>query len=178
MTRLQRLLLNALTVLTLLFCIVTVALWIRSFWVKDEIEAGGVGRLWAWSSNAGSLTMFTVTDANPWGFRWETGIPSGSQRESGLVEQRRVVHWLGITLSHGDVPDDDTGAQYAFIFAEMPHGVLTALCAAVPAGRLVLGARRRRRTPRANNCPTCGYDLRATPDRCPECGTAAAGRGQ
>jgi hypothetical protein len=45
----------------------------------------------------------------------------------------------------------------------------------VPCGRLVGAAVsiQRQKCVRARRlCPHCGYDLRATPERCPECGTA------
>jgi hypothetical protein len=70
----------------------------------------------------------------------------------------------------------------------VPWWFLTLLFAVAPAVALRRRWRvRRRRRLVAGLCPACGYDCRATPDRCPECGTvrttaaaaaAAATRGE
>jgi predicted amidophosphoribosyltransferase len=53
----------------------------------------------------------------------------------------------------------------------VPFWALAFATAMVPG---LVSARRacRTRRLRVGLCPACGYDLRATPDRCPECGTA------
>lgn len=56
--------------------------------------------------------------------------------------------------------------------AVVPYWLLAALTAVAPALWLYLRARRSsaRRRSRLGLCPTCGYDLRATRGKCPECG--------
>jgi hypothetical protein len=64
------------------------------------------------------------------------------------------------------------GVVNTFWFLSVPFWFLLLLTCALPAAWLF---RRVRHRPRGNGlvCPTCGYDLRATPGRCPECGTVA-----
>jgi hypothetical protein len=54
----------------------------------------------------------------------------------------------------------------------IPHWFIAIVSLLLPAWWLV-SRHRTKRAIRMGRCPTCGYDLRATPDRCPECGTPA-----
>jgi hypothetical protein len=43
-------------------------------------------------------------------------------------------------------------------------------------GAFALFGKARRHLAISGHCPQCGYDLRATPDRCPECGATPAAK--
>ena len=69
-----------------------------------------------------------------------------------------VIFWR--SLAHFDHSLPYIGALLLWMFV---------ICNLVPSRLLMKGIRLRRRQ-YGSLCKNCGYDLRATPDRCPECG--------
>ena len=75
-------------------------------------------------------------------------------------------YWGGIEVGHASLYP---GTVWQFAIPLWVPGLMAAGGLAVA---LAINARRRRRVA-AGRCVRCGYDLRGSPDRCPECGTAA-----
>jgi hypothetical protein len=84
-----------------------------------------------------------------------------------------------------DVPYDDSAdfepsqppLDWRRLDFAFPLWSIFLVAAIVPAFALRNRVVRRRRLGLSSICTTCGYDLRATPDRCPECGSKPTKKG-
>jgi len=79
----------------------------------------------------------------------------------------------GCGFNCGQGPGSFYEFYFSFDFLTLVFGVLPITWAARRGIHFLTHYRARRRAARGHLCTTCGYDLRATPDRCPECGTVA-----
>jgi hypothetical protein len=174
-------------------------LWVRSYWVETRIQRshrelrGQVhierehrltsrrGRLYISASS--SLTELLESLARQRAAQYaQSGGPELAEWRS--EEIRPPVPWgvpgrWGFAYrttekSYRSVFGPHTGRSFLIMF---PWGVILAVLGVMPVWWL-LGLRQdyRRKKRRLNGlCAGCGYDLRSTPDRCPECGQTTAG---
>jgi hypothetical protein len=153
MTRLPRLLLNTATAASLLLCAAMTGLWAASYRFPPNRAGGDVLNLSRsdplyWIISARGRVTFCRQTGRDWGTEFP-GFHAAGFRYGGLRGPSGSLYNLAV-----------------------PHAFFVAATAALPLARLgaTRRARRRDRAARRGLCPTCGYDLRATPDRCPECG--------
>ena len=163
--RMKRQLLNVLTALSLLLCVAVCVLWVRSRFVADSYSTA---RTVVGSMNGGVVAMRgygTALAVDP----HERGYRSLSPEDAALglamatssgTRRSWAVGGFGYALT--SAPGGGTRTVM------VPYWAMLLLLGALPAAR---GWHYARRGPRSGLCPQCGYDLRATPGRCPECGT-------
>ena len=175
MRRFRGIICNVATVLSLVACAATVVLWIRSHrWAEGAWWCRGttyVDLRSEWGDFHVEWVVGDFPSMDPYrGLRMATTRP-GSFGEN-LRPMSGVPGWLGVRLRWGEpyFINRDLGRSYAARFPQAYVVVLSAVLPLVRIRQLV----RTRRVRVHGLCASCGYDLRATPDRCPECGMIPA----
>src|SRR4051795_11192874 len=167
----RRFLRRSLLALSVVLCVATVALWLRSCWITDFVFIRMSARTYELMTPRGRLMIewLTVRPENPpTGRRWNfmsgrsDRLAAGNWRFWTQSEPHGVeclLQWGHRSLG----TNGNGGTGMAIMF---PFWLLTCLTAAWPTATAAKRIRALRRTP-AGTCSTCGYDLRATPERCP-----------
>jgi hypothetical protein len=153
---------------SLVLCATTAAWWVRSHWVFETIGRVGESKAVVVNSGGGTL-LLTVSRADPENeepgprpyYVWHRS-PVG-RSASGIMDGGKLVRFGADVRMTG------------FGYVVVPHWLL--VLASLPGAwwLLVRVSRSIRAKVRRSygHCATCGYDLRATPDRCPECGVVS-----
>jgi hypothetical protein len=159
--------------------IVAVGFWIASYSASYVLFVGGLPSSRTVSVSRGeaevtSTTFFgqfaePVSPSSKW--IWGKGPPKDLSGYGPLVLPRGRPQIAGFMLHK-------VGREEGLIgfFLLLPMPFVVALFAPLPLIDVILIRRRRRHGRRlaAGLCVRCGYDLRASPDRCPECGAIPA----
>lgn len=106
----------------------------------------GLAPEWTWTTQGASIAPAQFSPATP-----------------------SLIGRLGFSFTSGR-RSDPMREDYGYSLSA-PHWFIASSAAVLPAAWLVGTLRRRR--PGPGLCPSCGYDLRASPERCPECGRPA-----
>ncbi|HEX2922692.1 MAG TPA: hypothetical protein VHS28_01540 [Chloroflexota bacterium] len=178
--------------ISLVLCIGVALLWVRSYRAADNIEWSILetkygrlyahnGRLWIHQS------QLYRADGNPGfssRFNYQTTQPAtAAQEERELIRELEFnsrmrgtfVHknHLGMQyMSYGRPPIKYSTTPFTS-YLSLPLWPFPLILAVIPSLHLssLLYRRLRSRHRKSRGlCPTCGYDLRASKDRCPECG--------
>jgi hypothetical protein len=178
MAHLRRWLFSGIAALSLLMLVATVIVWIRSefvydtFWeVSHDPKTGNlVSPMVVWDDGRLLLTIRITHFKNPRGLDrpWThpsvssyVNYPHGPQK-NGMSN----VRWLWFYRGDQWTTDGPRISEYRLI---VRIWIIAALLSVAPVVFVWLVKRgRMRRT--QGFCQQCGYDLRTTPDRCPECG--------
>jgi len=157
---------NLAAVLSLLLCLVTGALWMRSYAIGDAL--GCLNSKYYVASSRGRV-CFVVLHNQP--------FPNPFNRE--VVQRREFVSYWQSPVTLRTTVLEPTFAFAGFSSTRCPRSwvdFVVPMWFVVLVGTLAPGIWvSRYRRARANGaCPTCGYALRATPERCPECGAVPA----
>lgn len=162
---------------SLLLCIASIVMWARSYFVAERWNWLGEGRELSMASSGGRFDWYRVWDA--------PAMPTVTQYHpfkralTKDFEERIVVLDRGgyqrLGPFAGFIVYYDPRPSFGTLFVEViaPWWSLTLLTAIAPLLWL-RSARKARRRKLAGCCAVCGYDLRATPERCPECGAVPA----
>jgi hypothetical protein len=157
-------------------------MWIRSHYRVDSIQWNDSQRFASLVSSAGRIN-FTWSD---WGGKtvWQGGWGADSRRRAAPDlphwETLQLAHgrrrFLGFEWSNGIYPMAESSTYVSFFVPlyslyAIPYWAILVFILAPFVLSGVYSAIHRRRRIRLSLCACCGYDLRATPERCPECGT-------
>jgi hypothetical protein len=173
--------------LTGLLALMSLSGWIRSYWVTDRLSfthwEDRIRHEWLAQSEYGWLRVRCFTAYPPWTNVW--AIPDSGWHYSADSPMVTPPQWHGLLGAAGASVWYAAGFGYAsgaavgthpYRFIVIPYWAV-AVATLVPFGlcaRAYLKARRIQERAMRGLCLRCGYDLRATGDRCPECGTVPA----